>query len=98
MVEGADHDYGHVERVFRIATIIAKEEKADLELVQVGALLHDIGRALGEPHGEIGAERAKDILEKLDYPIERTGRIERIVRYHVFACRNKLQFIEEKIV
>ena len=98
MVEGTDHDYGHVQRVFGIATMIAKKEDADLELVQVGALLHDIGRGIGEPHGEIGAKRAREILDSLGYPRERTARVERIVRYHNFSGRDKLDFLEEKVV
>lgn len=98
MVEGTDHDYGHVQRVFRIATILARKENADLELVQVGALLHDIGRAIGEPHGEVGAKRVREILDGLGYPRERTAKVERIVRYHVFSGRGKLESLEEKIV
>ena len=40
--EGTGHDWYHIQRVFRTATFIAKKEKADLFIVQSGALLHDI--------------------------------------------------------
>jgi len=41
--EGTGHDWWHIERVLNNATAIAKREKgADLFIVQLGALLHDI--------------------------------------------------------
>jgi len=44
------HDPQHTERAYRIATRMTLREGADLELVQVAAALHDIGRSYGEPH------------------------------------------------
>jgi len=64
LLQGTAHSYEHVERVFKIATLIAKKEKADLELVQLGALLHDIGRVVAEPHNETGAQTCQRNPEK----------------------------------
>ena len=36
------HDYFHTFRVYKMATNIAIKEKADLEIVQLAALLHDV--------------------------------------------------------
>lgn len=36
------HDYFHTLRVFKMATHIATEERADLKIVQLAALLHDV--------------------------------------------------------
>ena len=36
------HDYFHTLRVFKMATHIAKKEQADLKVVQLAALLHDV--------------------------------------------------------
>lgn len=36
------HDYFHTLRVYRMATRIAEQEKANVELVQLAALLHDV--------------------------------------------------------
>ena len=36
------HDYFHTLRVFKMATHIATQEKADLQIVQLAALLHDV--------------------------------------------------------
>src|SRR5574344_324266 len=40
--ESTGHDYYHVLRVYNLANRIAKEEKADLFIVSMAALLHDI--------------------------------------------------------
>lgn len=39
------HDFSHVERVYTLAERIAAAEGADLFIVRMAALLHDIGRA-----------------------------------------------------
>ena len=36
------HDYFHTLRVFKMATHIATKEQADLQIVQLAALLHDV--------------------------------------------------------
>ena len=40
--EFSGHDYLHTLRVFNMATRIAKSEGANLEIVQLSALLHDV--------------------------------------------------------
>ena len=40
--EGSGHDWWHVYRVWKVAERIAKEEAADLFVVELAALLHDI--------------------------------------------------------
>jgi len=97
-LEGTVHSYAHIDRVFRIATYLAEKEKADVELVQIGAILHDIGRTVGEPHNETGAKLAREILGGTDFPHERNDRVARIVLYHALSMRDKLETLEEKIV
>jgi len=92
------HSFEHVKRVFKIATFLAEKEKADVELVQIGALLHDIGWAMGELHHETGAESASEILKEINYSLERIEKIVRIVSCHPLDFRDKLETIEEKIV
>ena len=96
--EGSTHDFAHVERVLKIASYMALKENADLEIVQVSALLHDIGRSIGEPHSETGAEKAREILMGLGYPEEKTRRVEQAIHVHSFSDRDKVKTLEEGIV
>ena len=97
-LDGTAHSYAHVDRVFRTATFLAKQEKADVELVQVGAILHDIGRALGQPHNETGARLAEEMLRQIAYPQDRAKKVAKIILYHPLEFRDKLETLEEKIV
>ncbi|HVP16408.1 MAG TPA: HD domain-containing protein [candidate division Zixibacteria bacterium] len=98
-LEGTAHSYAHVERVAKIAAILAEKEKADQELVQTAALLHDIGYAVGEPHNETGAKLARMILEQTtNLPEQRIEKTVKIVLRHPIAFRDKLETLEEKIV
>ncbi len=97
-LKGSVRSFEHVKRVYAVATFLAKEEKADLELVQIGALFHDIGRPVGEPHGETGAKLTDQILKEIKYPREKREKIVRIVLYHPLRFKDKLESLEEKII
>ncbi len=84
------HDFKHVDRVRHWALRIAEEEGfEDLEIVEVAALLHDIGlpyvdeESERSKHGPIGAEIAERFLE--ENCAFSGGQIEQItsaIRYH----------------
>jgi uncharacterized protein len=97
-LEGTAHSFKHVQRVTRIAVFLAQKEGADIELVQVGALLHDVGWSLGQLHSQTGAELACQILKGLDYPQEQRAKAIRIVLLHPVDFRDRLETLEEKIV
>ena len=40
--EGSGHDWFHIERVYNLAKFIGEKENADLFIVEMTALLHDI--------------------------------------------------------
>ncbi len=97
-LEGTAHSYGHVDRVVKVAIILAKKEKADMELVHVGAILHDVGWSLGKPHNETGAKLATEILNNVHYPTHKTEKVAKIILLHPLDFRNRLDSLEEKIV
>lgn len=99
MLDGTAHSFVHVDRVEKIATLLAEKEGADRELVQPAALLHDVGRTVGEPHNETGAKLAEEILKQSNaYSYERIEKIAKIVLHHPLAFKDKLMTLEEKIV
>lgn len=63
--EGTGHDWYHIDRVRCNALKIAKLEKADLFLVELGALLHDIAdHKFHDNDLELGPIKAKALIEK----------------------------------
>ena len=59
------HDWFHMERVYKNALLIAREETCDLMVVQLGALLHDIADSKFHDGDEtIGPKTARAFLEK----------------------------------
>jgi len=61
------HDWFHIERVYKNALLIAKEENCNLQIVQLGALLHDIADSKFHDGDEsVGPKVAKAFLESQD--------------------------------
>jgi uncharacterized protein len=98
------HDWEHTERVHNLCVHIGKEEKADMEVLRLAALLHDIGREdqdrlNGEVcHAERGAVLARELLR--GYKVEE-GKIDRIVHCietHRFRNSKAPQSKEAKIL
>jgi uncharacterized protein len=57
------HDWFHIERVWRNAKLIAQTEKADLFVVELAALLHDIADSkFNNGDEDIGPRKAREIL------------------------------------
>jgi uncharacterized protein len=65
--EGTGHDWFHIERVRRIALQIAQQEEgANLHIIEIAALLHDIADHKFHNGDEtIGAQRTKEILSSI---------------------------------
>jgi len=65
--EGSGHDWWHIYRVWKTAVNIGKKEDADLFVVQLAALLHDIADwKFHAGDDSIGPKLAREWLEKLD--------------------------------
>lgn len=77
---------GHLKYVYHEAAELAKRYGADLEIVQLGALLHDIAllEKVGTKanHHENGKKLAKQILREYNYPENRLERVLGCVLHH----------------
>lgn len=59
------HDWFHIERVYKNAVLIARDEDCDLTVVKLGALLHDIADSKFHDGDEsVGPKTARTFLEK----------------------------------
>ena len=99
------HNMEHVMRVYKNAREIAKNEKADMEVVEIAALLHDIGSeneikdSTGKTdHAIESAKLAKPFLQKLKIPEEKIQHILDCIISHRYRTENKPKTLEAKIV
>ena len=82
--EGMDMYETHVKYVVEYAKILAEKLKADVEVVEIAALLHDIARidGLNENHHIEGAKYAEDLLSNLKYDSEKISLIKDCIISH----------------
>jgi len=100
------HDFDHTLRVLRNAEDIAAEiPEADLQIIRLAALLHDIARpeemsAKGKLcHAEKGAEVCASELQKYDFPQTVIEKICVCIRSHRFRGNGPVpQSLEAKII
>ena len=98
------HDWDHTERVFRLCLRIGRKERADLDILRLAALLHDIGReeedrSYGRTcHAKKGAVLARKILSNNGIDEERTSKIVRCIETHRYRGRLVPDSLEGKIL
>lgn len=95
------HGWSHVERVLALCMHIGREENADLEVLALAALLHDIARPLEdkgkvEDHAIESAKIARCFLKSLGY--EKVDDVVHAIEAHRFNGSIKPQTLEAKIV
>ncbi|MFA5153323.1 MAG: HD domain-containing protein [Clostridia bacterium] len=98
------YDYwnDHIKRVVYHAVKLAKKYDADVEIVELGSLLHDISMPseYGErsEHHIYSTEMAETLLTSLDYPRERIERVKKCVFNHPGRNKHMRETIEETCV
>jgi len=84
------HELEHTERVYNLAMHIGKKEGADLEILGLAAILHDIARKEEDKssgqidHAKIGAQLAAQILQKHNFPKEKIAAVSHCIQAHRF--------------
>ena len=96
------HDWFHIQRVWNNAKLIAKNEAANLFIVELGALLHDIADSKFHNGDEsVGPKVASEFLQKQEVSAEIINHVVKIIENVSFKGGNiqqKFNSIELEIV
>ncbi|MBW1744545.1 MAG: HD domain-containing protein [Deltaproteobacteria bacterium] len=98
------HDWDHTRRVYNLCVHIGEAEGADLEVLEIAAYLHDVGRSYEDTskgavcHGEKGAEIATKVLAGYPVSDEQKANIIHCVRSHRFRGDCQPETLEAKVL
>lgn len=98
------HDFTHTERVVKLALDLGKKENADLEVIELASILHDIGRKEQDEsngkicHAEKGAELSRNILKRYGYDKETIDKVAHCIESHRFRNDISPETKEAKIL
>lgn len=100
---GGSHAFDHTQRVHNLCVKLAEGTKADLDILRAAALMHDISRLKEdnnevECHAEHGAEVAKRLLNKTDFPKEKIGAVSYAIKVHRHSKNIAPETIEAEIL
>lgn len=100
--EGTGHDWWHVYRVWKNAIHLCKEEDADLFVVQLAALLHDIADwKFNGGDDSIGPKLAREWLERMQVDEDVISHVCEIIKEVSFkgaGVKNQMKTIEGMVV
>jgi uncharacterized protein len=90
----------HVRFVVKYAKELAKRLNADEEIVEIAALLHDIGRIDGknEDHHEIGAEYSVKFLRSAGYDKKKIDVVKNCILSHRGSVKIKRETVEAECI
>ena len=100
------HGFSHVERVYEMSVKLGKELNANVRVLKISALLHDVGRIKRGKHvkltnhAEVSAEMALKFLRasELSLSQEDIDRIVHAIRAHSFSNDVVPETLEAKIL
>ena len=91
------HDWFHIERVYKNALLIAEEEDVNLEIIALGALLHDIADAKFHQGDEtVGPKKAKQFLQQQNVESATIEHVIKIIEHISFKGGNFQQQFHSK--
>ncbi len=98
------HDWEHTERVLRLCRRIGPAEGADMTVLSIAALLHDIGRgdqdrsSGGICHAQRGAEKALAVVRSMPLDRSRQDNLLHCIRAHRFRGRETPRSVEARVL
>ena len=99
---GYDFWNEHIKYVVQNSVELAQKYGADVEITELGALLHDIAKPSeygeNEKHHIYGAEIAEELLSKLNYPRNKIEYVKNCVLNHRGSVLNDKNTVEEQCV
>jgi uncharacterized protein len=102
--KNGSHDWDHTERVYNMCLHIGKKEKADIIVLKLAALLHDIGREEQDKskgvlcHARIGAKLVPELLKNQGFDNNIIDSVVHCVKTHRFRKGNVPESLEAKIL
>lgn len=86
----AGHDWFHIERVWKLSKLISKTEGGDLEIIELGALLHDIADPkFHNGDEELALKISREFLESQNLENNKIEKVLFIIKNISFKNRNE---------
>lgn len=101
---GGCHDWYHTKRVYNICQHIGNLENADMEILSLAAVLHDIGREEEDKangsicHAERGSVIASEILSRHGYDKDKINKICHCIETHRYRNSKEPESIEARVL
>jgi uncharacterized protein len=97
------HDFQHIMRVYKNAKLIGQLEGANMEILLLAVLLHDLivypkGSARSSRSSEDSADVAENILQSYGYSKDKINRISYCIRMHSYSKRLVPASLEGRIL
>ncbi len=91
------HDWFHIERVYKNALLISKDEEVDKTIVALGALLHDIADyKFNDGDETLAPKMSRQFLESQNLPQEKIEHVVKIIENVSFKGGNTEQSFQSR--
>ncbi len=88
----------HVLGVKKYGLHLAEIYNADKFVIEMAALLHDVGADAGKEHADESAKITKEFLSKVDITAEIKNRVIKCIEKHSSGSKTQAETIEEQII